>query len=169
MLVPEELPPDLRQALIDSLETLSDLLDEETDCLSRAQTDNLDLYLSTKRRLFEQLGVLLREAHRRPASTTIAIEAAMDAEMTEDAGPALAEGDEPVPASPDLLRAAATRLRQSVGENARAVRSVQDALGAVMQHMARVAEREQADGVYGRSGAATRGTVPGYGRVEHQL
>ncbi|WP_162305881.1 flagellar export chaperone FlgN [Oleisolibacter albus] len=166
MLIPEELAPDLRQALIDSLETLSDLLDEETDCLSRAQTDSLDLYLSTKRRLFEQLGVLLREAHRRPATAAITIEAGTDAAVADDVAPPMAEDE---PASPDLLRAAAARLRRSVDENASAVRSVQDALGAVMQHMARVAERAQADGVYGRSGAASRGTLPGYGRVEHQL
>lgn len=60
----DTLPPDLRQRLRDAFDTLADLLDEETGRVARADAEELKLYTEAKHALFEQLGILLKEANR---------------------------------------------------------------------------------------------------------
>jgi flagellar biosynthesis/type III secretory pathway chaperone len=156
----EEMSPDLRLHLVEALELLSQVLDEETDKVARSETEGLDLYLTAKRQLFERLGVLLRQAHRPGTSRPVEIPATL-ADSAED-------GVED-PAPPARLREAADRVRASIAANLRTLTAAQEAVTAVTRHMARIAARQQADGVYGRRGSAPQRSVPGYGRVEHQL
>jgi flagellar biosynthesis/type III secretory pathway chaperone len=155
----EEMSPDLRLHLVEALDLLSQVLDEETNKVARSETDGLDLYLTAKRQLFERLGVLLRQAHR-PGSARLVENATAEAQAT-------AEAEDPAP--PARLREAADRLRAAIAANLRTLTAAQEAVTAVTRHMARIAARQQADGVYGRRGSAPQRSVPGYGRVEHQL
>lgn len=153
----EEMSPDLRLHLLEALELLSQVLEEETEKVSQSQTDGLDVYLAAKRQLFERLGLLLRQAHR-PA---LAASPSADADGEDEAA------DDPAP--PAALRAAGDRLREVIAANLRTLTAAQEAVAAITGHMARIAARQQADGVYGRRGDEPRRALPGYGRVEHQL
>lgn len=152
----EEMSPDLRLHLVEALDLLSQVLDEETGKVARSETDGLDLYLTAKRQLFERLGVLLRQAHRPGSSRLVEPPTTID-DSVED------------PAPPARLREAADRVRASIAANLRTLTAAQEAVTAVTRHMARIAARQQADGVYGRRGSAPQRSIPGYGRVEHQL
>ncbi len=156
----EALTPDMRLRLAEAFEMLTALLDEETSLVSKAQSDGLELYFSTKRRLFEQLGILLREANRAPLLPVFA----------DDSAPG--EGDAPMvedPAPPERVRVAAARLCAATRANTIALQAAQEAVTAVARRLGRVAERQRADGVYGRGGTASKRAVPGYGRIEHNL
>lgn len=153
----EEMSPDLRLHLLEALELLSQVLEEEMEKVSQSQTDGLDVYLAAKRQLFERLGLLLRQAHR-PALTA---SPSADADGEDEAA------DDPAP--PAALRAAGDRLREVIAANLRTLTAAQEAVAAITGHMARIAARQQADGVYGRRGDEPRRALPGYGRVEHQL
>ncbi len=153
----EEMSPDLRLHLLEALELLSQVLEEETEKVSQSQTDGLDLYLAAKRQLFERLGLLLRQAHRPALAAATSADTDGDDEAADD------------PAPPAALRAAGDRLREAIAANLRTLTAAQEAVAAITGHMARIAARQQADGVYGRRGDEPRRAIPGYGRVEHQL
>lgn len=166
----DALNPDMRLRLAEAFETLAAVLEEETERVARAETDALDLYFNTKKRLFEQLGILLREANRVPALPVFPADS--DAEMVAIEGPASAGDDAATPADPAppaRVRAAAERLRHATHANTAALQSAQEAVTAVTKRLARIAERQRTDGVYGRDGAAQPRTLPGYGRIEHRL
>ncbi|MDG5496335.1 hypothetical protein [Niveispirillum sp. BGYR6] len=153
----EEMSPDLRLHLLEALELLSQVLEEETEKVAQSQTEGLDLYLAAKRQLFERLGLLLRQAHRPALTVSPSADTDVDDEAADD------------PAPPAALRAAGDRLREAIAANLRTLTAAQEAVAAITGHMARIAARQQADGVYGRRGDETRRAIPGYGRVEHQL
>lgn len=157
----EEMSPDLRLHLLEALELLSQVLEEETEKVAQSQTDGLDLYLAAKRQLFERLGLLLRQAHRPAITASPSADADADTDGEDEAM------DDPAP--PAALRAAGDRLREAIAANLRTLTAAQEAVAAITGHMARIAARQQADGVYGRRGDEPRRALPGYGRVEHQL
>lgn len=160
---------DMRLRLAEAFETLAGVLEEETERVARAETDALDLYFNTKKRLFEQLGILLREANRVPALPVFPADAD---DLAADAAPAsTGEGtaEDADPAPPARVRAAAERLRQATHANTAALQSAQEAVTAVTKRLARIAERQRTDGVYGRGGATPARALPGYGRIEHSL
>lgn len=156
----DTLSPDMRLRLAEAFETLAALLDEETSLVTKAQPDDLELYFSTKRKLFEQVGILLREANRTPALPVFA----PDADTAPDDGEKMQD-----PAPPERVRTAAARLCAATRANTMALQAAQEAVTAVARRLGRVAERQRADGVYGRSGTALRRAVPGYGRIDHNL
>lgn len=156
----DALTPDMRLRLAEAFEMLTALLDEETALVSKAQSDGLELYFSTKRRLFEQLGILLREANRAPPLPVFA---------GDDVS---GDGDMPAvedPAPPERVRIAAAKLCAATRANTVALQAAQEAVTAVARRLGRVAERQRADGVYGRGGTANKRAVPGYGRIDHNL
>lgn len=156
----DALSPDMRLRLAEAFEMLTALLDEETDLVAKAQSEGLDLYFSTKRRLFEQLGILLREANRMPPLPVFATDEPGEGEeaaMVED------------PAPPERVRLAAAGLCAATRANTVALQAAQEAVTAVARRLGRVAERQRADGVYGRGGVAAKRGVPGYGRIDHNL
>lgn len=154
----DALTPDMRLRLAEAFEMLTALLDEETALVSKAQSDGLELYFSTKRRLFEQLGILLREANRAPPLPVFADDAAGGDDATVDD-----------PAPPERVRIAAAKLCAATRANTVALQAAQEAVTAVARRLGRVAERQRADGVYGRGGTANKRAVPGYGRIDHNL
>ncbi|MFV3126430.1 hypothetical protein [Niveispirillum sp. KHB5.9] len=152
------LSPDMRRHLAEAFEVLTALLEEETSLVSKAQSDGLELYFSTKRKLFEQLGILLREANRAPPLPVFAADGDEgEAEPVED------------PAPPERVRTAAARLCAATRANTIALQAAQEAVTNVAKRLGRVAERQRADGVYGRSGSTARRAMPGYGRIDHNL
>jgi len=165
----DTLPPEMRLRLAEAFEMLAALLEEESRIVSKAQVDELEIYFNTKRRLFEQLGILMREANRMPALPVFPADpvAGADAAASEDGD----EGAEPPedPAPPARVRAAAARLRHATRTNTLALQAAQEAVTAVAKRLGRVAERHRADGVYGRTGSAPPRAVPGYGRIDHNL
>lgn len=170
----DTLCPEMRLRLAEAFETLADLLEEETGRVSTAQTDGLDLYFNTKKRLFEQLGILMREANRAPALPVFPADpgvAVVDGtDGMDDGTDREADGEEPVdPAPPARVRAAAQRLRAATKANHQALQSAQEAVTAIAKRMASIAERQRTDGVYGRAGAASQRALPGYGRIDHNL
>lgn len=160
----DNLSPDMRLRLAEAFEMLAALLDEETDLVSTARTDGLELYFNTKRRLFEQLGILLREASRAPPLPVFAPDPV--ASGAPDAGDEAGDAD---PAPPERVRLAAARLSAATRANTIALQAAQEAVTAVARRLGRVAERQRADGVYGRTGTAGPRAVPGYGRIDHNL
>ena len=166
----DTLSPEMRLRLAEAFETLADLLEEETERVSAARIEGLELYFNTKKRLFEQLGILMREASRAPALPVFpadpgAVLADSDGEMEMQT-----DTQEPAdPAPPARVRAAAQRLRAATRANHQALQSAQEAVTAVAKRMARIAERQRTDGVYGRAGAAAQRALPGYGRIDHNL
>lgn len=168
----DTLCPEMRLRLAEAFETLADLLEEETDRVASARTDGLVLYFNTKKRLFEQLGILMREANRAPALPVFPADpgAAIDDLAADAMAEGEAEAEEPAdPAPPARVRAAAQRLRQATKANHQALQSAQEAVTAIAKRMARIAERQRTDGVYGRAGAASQRALPGYGRIDHNL
>ncbi|MFV3076837.1 hypothetical protein [Niveispirillum fermenti] len=163
----ENLSPDMRLRLAQAFEMLAALLDEETDLVSTARTDGLELYFNTKRRLFEQLGILLREASRAPPLPVFAPDPA--APVLAPAGDAREEAADTDPAPPERVRLAAARLCAATRANTIALQAAQEAVTAVARRLGRVAERQRADGVYGRTGTAGPRAIPGYGRIDHNL
>ncbi|MFC7335256.1 hypothetical protein [Rhodocista pekingensis] len=183
----DTLPPDLRQRLRTAFDNLADLLDEETGRVARADAEELKLYTEAKQALFEQLGILLKEANRPqpPVLPGPVVETGgVAAELAEGAATGAESAEETTAATPDgggeetsappvddpvAVRAAATRLRGAVETNRRAIRAAQDAVSAVARHIAGAIERSRSDGVYGRSGQARRAVTTSFARVEREL
>lgn len=182
------LPPDLRQRLRTAFDNLANLLDEETGRLARADAEELKLYTEAKYALFEQLGILLKEANRPVLPPPPpAAEIVPDVAVITDVPPATAEpadsqaaGAEPAEADtgsvepepmddPAAVRAAAARLRGAVETNARAIRAAQEAVSTVARHIARAVEQSRSDGVYGRSGQSRRSGNGSFARIEREL
>ncbi|MFM2044500.1 MAG: hypothetical protein RLY86_3076 [Pseudomonadota bacterium] len=179
----DSLTPEMRRDLKAAFDRLSDLLDEETGRLPRADADELALYAEAKRALFEQLGILLREARTPPpplvwvppplpgpdpaADSGAPVEANGSGEGGAIGGATDGREDGAVP--PPAVQAAARRLRDRVEVNRRSILAAQDAVAAVGRQLGRALERQQTDGVYARHGTAPRRGQPGFGRVDHEL
>ncbi len=160
----ETLDPELRLRLKAAFDTMADLLEEETALVPRAEAEQMALYRDAKQQLFEQLGILLREAHRAPP-----LPALPPVEAAADTPPDSGEETEPDPADPALVRQSAARLRQAVEANTRTLQAAQEAVTSLTRHLARAADKARTDGVYGRAGLATPRGTPGFARVEHEL